>query len=204
MNFPLHIIAWISLIVAIACSAIISLDILLGRRQPMWIMNVVWPITALYAGPLALFAYFAIGRSAAGRGMHHGHHDSGNHGGKSRPFWQTTALATTHCGAGCTLGDLIVEWGALFIALIRMFPFRNPVFNVWFHDFIAAYLLGIVFQYFTIVPMRGLSFGKGIVAAIKADTLSLIAWQVGMYGWMAVVMFVIFRENLRQPIPPSG
>jgi hypothetical protein len=33
-----------------------------------------------------------------------------------------------------------------------------------------------------IVPMRGLSPGKGLVAAVKADTLSLISWQVGMYG----------------------
>jgi hypothetical protein len=31
----------------------------------MWIMNWVWPLTALYAGPLALWAYFAIGRLSA-------------------------------------------------------------------------------------------------------------------------------------------
>jgi hypothetical protein len=34
--------------------------------------------------------------------------------------------------------------------------------------------------------MRGLSPGKGLVAAVKADTLSLISWQVGMYGLMAL------------------
>jgi hypothetical protein len=41
--------------------------------------------------------------------------------------------------------------------------------------------------------MRGLSFGAGIVAAIKADTLSLTAWQIGMYGFMAFAYFYIFR-----------
>ncbi|MDQ6930683.1 MAG: DUF4396 domain-containing protein [Candidatus Eremiobacteraeota bacterium] len=35
-------------------------------------------------------------------------------------------------------------------------------------DYALAYILGIVFQYFTIAPMRGLSFGPGVWAAIKA------------------------------------
>ena len=48
----------------------------------------------------------------------------------------------------------------------------------------------------TIAPMRGLSVGQGILAAIKADTLSLTAWQIGMYGFMAVGHFVIFRAAL--------
>jgi hypothetical protein len=52
-----------------------------------------------------------------------------------------------------------------------------------------------VFQYFAIVPMRGLSFGKGVVAAVKADTLSLTAWQVGMYGGMAMMQFALFKPH---------
>jgi hypothetical protein len=42
-----------------------------------------------------------------------------------------------------------------------------------------------------------LSFRQGIVAAVKADTLSLTAWQVGMYGFMALAYFVIFRRGFR-------
>lgn len=57
-----------------------------------------------------------------------------------------------------------------------------------------AFLFGIAFQYFTIKPMKNLSVGKGLVAALKADALSLTAWQVGMYGWMAIVIFVLFGE----------
>jgi hypothetical protein len=44
--------------------------------------------------------------------------------------------------------------------------------------------------------MKGLSPGKGLWAALKADALSLTAWQVGMYGWMAVVTFLIFGHEL--------
>lgn len=46
-------------------------------------------------------------------------------------------------------------------------------------DFVFAYLLGIAFQYFSIVPMKQLSPGEGIKAAIKADTLTLIAFEIG-------------------------
>ena len=44
--------------------------------------------------------------------------------------------------------------------------------------------------------MRGLSFGQGIWAAVKADTLSLMAWQVGMYRFMAFAYFFLFGHLL--------
>jgi hypothetical protein len=33
-----------------------------GRRQPVRIMEAVWPITALYTGPLGWFIYARLGR----------------------------------------------------------------------------------------------------------------------------------------------
>lgn len=59
-------------------------------------------------------------------------------------------------------------------------------------DFIFAFGLGIAFQYFAIVPMRGLSPKEGLKAAVKADTFSLLSWQVGMYGAMALLQLWIF------------
>jgi hypothetical protein len=67
------------------------------------------------------------------------------------------------------------------------------MFAVWIPDFIVAFLLGIAFQYFTIKPMRDLSVGEGLVAAVKADAGSISAWQIGMYAVMAVIQFVWFR-----------
>jgi hypothetical protein len=49
--------------------------------------------------------------------------------------------------------------------------------------------------------MRNLSPGQGLIAALKADTLSLTAWQIGMYGWMALATFVIFGHELHQTDP---
>lgn len=55
-------IAGISVILAVISMVIIVLDLLIGHAQHMWIMNVVWPVTALWAGPVALWPYFRHGR----------------------------------------------------------------------------------------------------------------------------------------------
>ena len=62
-------------------------------------------------------------------------------------------------------------------------------------------MIGIIFQYYAIVPMRGLSPGRGIIEALKADALSLISWQMGIYGVMAIARFGIFGHPLSAPTP---
>jgi hypothetical protein len=59
-------VAWLSLSVCFCCAAIIAYDIVFDhRRQPMGVMNFVFPITALYFGPFALALYWCWGRVAA-------------------------------------------------------------------------------------------------------------------------------------------
>jgi hypothetical protein len=62
MPHLLSTVAAISLVVAAACSLTIAIDVLAGHRQHMWIMNIVWPVTALYSGPLGVWAYYHFGR----------------------------------------------------------------------------------------------------------------------------------------------
>lgn len=52
----LHILSVVSLVVAFACSAIIVID---EMRDPqhMWIMNIVWPATALFGSVVAVAGY---------------------------------------------------------------------------------------------------------------------------------------------------
>lgn len=54
----LHALATLSVIAAVLSAVVIVIDENAGHRQHMWIMNVVWPMTALWAGPLALVAYY--------------------------------------------------------------------------------------------------------------------------------------------------
>ena len=149
----------------------------------MWIMNVVWPVTALYMGPLAIWAYRTMGdaRKTAG----------------PRPFWQRTFVGTTHCGSGCTLGDIIAEFWVFYGGLA--FFGASPVGMFWTYlvvSYALAYVLGIAFQYFSIAPMRGVWGMPSLWAAVKADTLSLTAFEVGLFGWMALMHFVIFQPRL--------
>ncbi|MEU4293154.1 DUF4396 domain-containing protein [Kribbella sp. NPDC026596] len=56
--------------------------------------------------------------------------------------------------------------------------------------------MGRVFQYFTIAPMRDLSPRQGLWAAIKADTLSILAFQIGLFAGMWAHQTVLFPPGL--------
>ncbi len=118
--------------------------------------------------------------------------------GRKKPFWQMVGIGATHCGSGCTLADIVGEW-TLFLFPLTLFGMK--LYGAWLIDYFLALAFGIVFQYFTIAPMRNLSLGDGLVAAAKADFFSLTAWQVGMYGWMAIATFVIFGREIEKTNP---
>lgn len=87
---------------------------------------------------------------------------------------------------------------------LRSFRCRSSghhIFGSWIYDYVLAFAFGILFQYLTIKPMRRLSRKEGLEAAIKADALSLTAWQVGMYGWMAIATFAIFGREIPKSSP---
>lgn len=190
----LNKIALISVVTGIVCMLIILTDILSGKKQNMKIMNFVWPITGLYAGLFALIAYFTIGRKyAVNKAMNMSEMKGMAMNKEQRPYWQSVLIGTLHCGAGCTLGDIIAE------TLMHFYPvelFGMRLYGAWVVDFIFAFFIGIIFQYNAIKPMKNLQPREALIAALKADTLSLTAWQVGMYGGMAIAVFIIFRQML--------
>ena len=119
------------LAVFLVCSGIgiavhIAID-LTHRPQSMKIMNAVWILTALWGSYLALWAYNKFGQGAPMKmgggemkmdmsGMKDNMEmDMAMQGemsmqGMQRPYWQSVALSALHCGAGCTLADIIGEW----------------------------------------------------------------------------------------------
>lgn len=196
----LHWLAIASLSIAVVCALVIAADLLLGHKQHMWIMDVVWPVTALYSSVLGLYSYFKVGRLSEERRVQAAkerHEDPPN---KKKPFWESAAVGATHCGSGCTLGDICAE---MLVFTLGLTLFGFSIFAAWSVDFALAYLFGIAFQYFTIKPMRELSVKEGLVQAIKADTLSLTAWQLGMYGFMAIAHFVLFKSLLGVDLKPN-
>lgn len=191
----LHVVSWASLIIAFACSAIIILDEL-RHPQKMTVMNFVWPITGLYFGPVAVWAYYRVASKTTKQHMlqmkAHGGSDMEHKKDeiKNNPPTRTQiAVAVSHCGAGCVLGDIGGEW----LIYATGMSFAGGLFQTRLVvDFVLAWGFGIVYQYFTIAPMRGLPFGKGILAAIKADTISIVAFQIGMSIWMALTYYILF------------
>lgn len=180
-------IAIIHLILSGASALIVVGDILAGHRQKMAVMNFVWPITALWSGPLGLAAYWLIGRQVTKGGE------------KRQPFWQSVLIGDAHCGAGCTVGDVAGEW-LVYVAVITIAG--SVLWANYLFDFVLAYVVGIFFQYYSIAPMRGLSGWEGIKAAVKADTVSLVAFEIGMFGWMAFASKVLFHPKL-EPMQPA-
>jgi hypothetical protein len=194
----LNDLAIFSLITAGVCAAIIAIDVL-TNPQKMWIMSFVWPITALWSGPLGLYAYYKVGRLSTQKRVQRAKDRGEDPPNQQKPFWQSVGVGATHCGSGCTLADIVAEWFAFFVPVTI---FGSHVFGTWLADYIVAFALGIAFQYFTIKPMRDLSVEDGLKAAVKADTLSLTAWQVGMYGWMAIALFLLFSPETLNPTTP--
>ncbi len=186
----LHYISVISLLMGSISALIILIDILLGNRQQMMIMNFVYPITGLYASIFALLFYFKIGRKSVVKSS-----IMLNDSMKSqkKPFWQSVVIGTLHCGSGCTIGDILAE---IFLLFIPVVVFGSSLLGSWIIDYIFAFLVGIFFQYFSIKPMKKLSPEKALKATLKADSLSLSFWQLGMYGWMAIAFFLIFKQRL--------
>jgi hypothetical protein len=225
----LTVVAWLYLSACFCCAGIIAYDIAFNRRrQPMGVMNFVFPITALYLGPFALALYWRWGRAAArtamasmpvsraavspaaaapaGGGMRvHGGQNADHEmaaaagpdgadepalpGERARPWWVTMAIEVSHCGSGCTLGDVISEFAIFGLGLTIA---GLTLGAEYVGDYIFALAFGIIFQFFAIAPMRGLGLKDGLIAAAKADVISLTAFEIGLFGWMAVMAFVLF------------
>jgi uncharacterized protein DUF4396 len=173
--------SWIIISLGVLTALVIAAD---ERRHPqgMKIMSAVWPITGLYFPLIGLWFYRALGRPKTMPA----HHAMAEHApGAQHAGWKSIFLSATHCGAGCVIGDIVAV--ALF----------GPGFAT---EFAFAYLFGIAFQYIPIRAMGVVSPGTAIWDAIKADTLSLVAFEVGMFGWMAAARFWLLHE---EPVPSS-
>ncbi|RDI45545.1 DUF4396 domain-containing protein [Falsibacillus pallidus] len=195
-------ISYIALALGIISALIILIDII-KNPQPMGIMNIVWPINGLYLGPFGIWAYWVMGRSKKEHNHHeenhdHDHNDQHDHENMhgDKPFWQSVFVSTSHCSSGCTFGDAA---GVPIVFLTGLTIAGSTLFAHYLVEFIFAYIFGVFFQVFSIVPMSrkmgdDMSWGKGFWKAIKADTLSLVAFEIGMFGWMAIVHYLLFTK----------
>ncbi len=219
-------IAEIFVLGGVASAAVIAID-LYTCPQKMRIMNPVWILTGLWASFFGLIAYYWFGRTRRCEvdapqqpqatekqmpmesmdvpGMQMAEMEMGGEMSMSqmkmpqRPYWQKVSLSALHCGGGCTLADLIGEWFLFFVPIAIG---GSLIAGSWVIDYLLALVIGIGFQYAAIRGMdRQTPSHRILWRAAKADILSLTSWQVGMYGWMAIVIFVI---NDGQTLPRTS
>ena len=111
--------------------------------------------------------------------------------GMQRPYWQSVALSALHCGAGCTLADIIGEW---FTNYVPVTVAGSQLFGNWVLDFILALMIGVYFQFYAIREMEKISVGNALARAFKADFFSLLSWQVGIVWLDGDCLFCIVHQ----------
>lgn len=197
------VVAWISLGIAFVCAILITVDEI-RHPQKMWIMNIVWPVTALYLSVFALWGYYRIGKGMARNAMldmsGHQMQQHKNEQARLNPTWRQIGVADTHCGAGCAVGDIIAEFSLFALGWTLL---GKPLFAEYVGDLLLGWLFGIAFQYFTIKPMRNLTPMQGFLAAVKSDTLAILAFEVGLFAWMGLTYFVFFPNPHLRPSEPG-
>lgn len=165
------------------------------NKQSMPIMNIVWTLTMLWASWIGFIAYISFGRQKGNNksmimdstmDMSHNNMVMSDTTNTKKHKWQGIALSTLHCGAGCSLADIIGESvsGGLGLSL----------YMGWGIDYILALMIGVYFQYMAIQQMGRVKSSVAFRKAVKSDLLSLTAWQIGMYGFMAIYI-ICFAEN---------
>jgi hypothetical protein len=98
-----------SLALGVLCSVVVAVDVI-RRPQQMWIMNIVWPVTALVGAVWILRQYFLYGRLAERPCFNEARQKGGEPPSKQLvPFPFMVTNATPHCGSRCTLGDIVSE-----------------------------------------------------------------------------------------------
>ncbi|MEE6179330.1 DUF4396 domain-containing protein [Mycobacterium sp. 050134] len=178
------LVAWMVTILGVVVAGVMLVDTYLrGYRQPLRAMEAVWPITAVYAGPLAWWAYQRWGRPASARWQE-------QHGRPPRmgPA-AVAAVQTIPGGAVSFVGHMIamplVMWTGLKIAGQGVWPMMLIIAAI-------ALPLLIAFEYRAMSVAYGTqSVGQRLWAASRISALAIVAFDIGMGASMLLVAFVL-------------
>ena len=185
----LTVVSWVFVGLALLCAAAILYDVYgRGYRQHVRVMEAVWPITALYFGPLALLLYYRWGRPRSEKWQK----EHGSAPDKSLPV--AAATGGTPGGAASAIGHVL---GVPLVVLSGLTIAGQALWVMILLIAIIATVLLFAFEYFfSTVPTRGLSRGKGLGVALLIALVTVLAFDVGMGGWMLVMHFLLFMPPL--------
>ena len=185
---------WIALGLGACCGFALLFDIALrGHHQRAAAMDLVWPLTALYLGPLAAWLYARHVRPTTTRWMD-GHRDEASHQEVARGS-SAAVERVGACGAGCLLGTLA---GAGLVQL------RSPAPVLPLEPEQAVSLLALAIADLALADSLGLAFQRLSSAERDArpSPASVAIFQVSV---LSCVVFnrVVLRDS-PQPPPAIG
>lgn len=175
-------VSWFFVGIALLSAALIAYDVGgRGHRQPIVAMDAVWPITGLYLGPLAIWAYFRYGRPRSPSWQ-------AKHGSPPEKGLSTAALTGgTPGGAASAIGHV------LGVPLVVLSGVTIAGLDLWaMIAAVAVIAVAVLFLYeffFSTIPARRLSPGQGAGVAALIAVATVLAFDVGMGGWMLFLHF---------------
>lgn len=103
----LHILARVGLALGFASTLTVAYDIFArGYRQRMAIVDVVWPVTALYFGPVGVWGYLRLGRPRSRKASEPPRDEPGWHPGSlSASPWGAETRSSCCCGESVFVDD---------------------------------------------------------------------------------------------------
>lgn len=167
-------VAWLYIAAAVVTAAVIAREIFArGHRQQPAVMNLVWPLAALYLGPLAIPAFRRFGRQQ-GDDLTATAVRSGLPGGVSSGLAHVVAVPFV-VATGLKIAGLDM-WA--MIAMITVLATAGI----------------FAFEYFVFTSRdRRLPGPKGIRPALVVAVATVLAFDLGMLGWM---LLLHFSENM--------
>ena len=179
-NLPAWVtpVAWAFLILALLSAVAIAFDISAGGHpQRSRAMSVVWPVAALYLGPVALFAYRRWGRTRPGTA-------DNALSATARPSTSTLSMGLPG-GAASVLAHLVG------VPLVVLTGWTIAGLEMWAMVAVIAVLALVILFAFEYASRAGV--GARVITGDRAGTAALVAvativaFDIGMVGWMVLL-----------------
>jgi hypothetical protein len=176
-------VAWTYIALSLLSAAVIAFDIYLRRHRQLSVATeLVWMSSALYLGPFAIAAYRRYGRST------------------SMPPTITvgdserTALAALPGGGASAVAHLIA------VPFVAATGWTIAGMDMWPMILVIAVLATAMLTAYELVvgrsPKEPPERGVSPAAALMVASITVVAFDVGMVGWMLVLHF----NNLMPPV----
>lgn len=185
--------SWAALAAGFVSFAIVVADTYLrGHRQPVRVMEIVWPVTVLYIGPAAVRLYWNWGRAEVLARRRHGDQ-------VRRPRRGLVVTQVSRCGAHCALGFVVAEV-ALFT--LRVDPAQETLWVDYVGDYLAAVTIAVLFRYVG-GPGRGVTkIWRALSGVVTVELVTITAFELALFAWLTLAHHVVFPEPPLRPDSP--